>query len=524
MRRSVDTVAASWDEVRSPTLEPSRRRALEPWLGPLVVVIIGAWWWTGGHTVRAAIALLGAVVAMVTVMVSDRARRGAIEVGERVAAAAGTALSFLLFGSVFVFVIVPIGLVDRAFARIRRVRPATGWLVFSGAESSLSERPFGDERVWQPASGDGPVRSSALPGHERTIRRRSRGFRPGPIVGVLASIALVGLLTRVVVDRFADEPADRAADQAAAAGVTGFDTLESAALRDLSWSADAMEEAGRVGGGIVYTPYTGVSLRDFSGTYVNVEDRVRRSYEPEIPDGTRPLEIWFFGGSTTFGFDLQRDEHTIPSEVARMAERSEIPVRVTNYGAPGYTNYQETVLLSLLVTGGRRPDVVVFYDGVNDWAAGLLGSLLGVSPAGEPSDLFADRLRSAMAGGGDFPGATDAPPAPLGTGASDRRPPEIEDLVGDVTRVYGQGAELARALGDEYGFEVVHYWQPDIYSKQPLDPGEDELLPKLRLDPFRFDAVAGFGERVRAALPAESSTWARRSTTPRGQYSRTKST
>ena len=233
---------------------------------------------------------------------------------------------------------------------------------------------------------------------------------------------------------------------------------------------------------------------------MNVKDRVRRSYAPALADGSRPLEVWFFGGSTTFGFDLQRDEHTIPSEVARLAERSDVPIRVRNYGAPGYTNYQETVLLSLLVTAGRRPDVVVFYDGVNDWAAGLLGSLLGVSPAGEPSDLFADRLRRAMVGGGEFPGTDDAPPSPLGTGTRQERPPALDDLVGDVIDVYGQGAELARTLGREYGFEVVHYWQPDIYSKQPLHPGERALL-QLRSIRFASAPSQATGTGSPASLP-----------------------
>ena len=77
---------------------------------------------------------------------------------------------------------------------------------------------------------------------------------------MLATLALVGLVTRVVVDRLIDDPTAPGEGQGSSAGVTGFDTLESAALQGLSWSADAMAEAGQVGAGIVYTPYTGVSV------------------------------------------------------------------------------------------------------------------------------------------------------------------------------------------------------------------------------------------------------------------------
>ena len=96
---------------------------------------------------------------------------------------------------------------------------------------------------------------------------------------------------------------------------------------------------------------------------MNVNDGIRRSYEPAASGD--PVEVYFLGGSAMFGW-FQRDEHTIPSEVARLAEADGIPVRVVNHATPAYVNWQESLKLQALVTSGHRPDVAVFYDGANE--------------------------------------------------------------------------------------------------------------------------------------------------------------
>jgi lysophospholipase L1-like esterase len=284
-------------------------------------------------------------------------------------------------------------------------------------------------------------------------------------------------------------------------GASSGGTAQSAALRDIEWVPDAMQEIGEATNGIVYTSFTGLSLRDYRGRYVNVENRVRASYESPLAESGDPLDIWFFGGSTMFGYDLQRDEHTIPSEVVRLAEDAGIAVRARNYGAPGYVNFQETVLLSLLVSAEDPPDLVVFYDGINDVSVQLLAAFAAFGPRGEPSDLGAEQQRQALAAQLAAHGASDDPPSPLVERPSDDGPLTVDSLVHDIVDVYGQGIGVSEALADQYGFEVAHFWQPDIYSKAPLHPGEQELLEPLGLDPFRYDAMTGLSARIRTALP-----------------------
>jgi lysophospholipase L1-like esterase len=186
--------------------------------------------------------------------------------------------------------------------------------------------------------------------------------------------------------------------------------------------------------------------------------------------------------------------------VVRLAEDRGIAVAARNYGMAGYVNYQEVTLLSQLVTAGKRPDLVVFYDGTNDLAMALLDAVGGLNIEGEPGELGALQQRRALNASIDAT-SSEEPASPL------REPPRrtrltVDGLIDDAVGVYGQGLDLSRVLADRYGFRVVNFWQPDIYTKRPLAPGEQELLPKLGLDPFRYEAMTALSARARRALPA----------------------
>ncbi len=114
-----------------------------------------------------------------------------------------------------------------------------------------------------------------------------------------------------------------------------------------------------------YDPFLSFRMLTFDGTYVNVKDGIRESYQSQSALSADAVTVYFFGGSAMFGA-FQRDEHTIPSEFARLAESDGIPVRVVNYGQPAYVNWQEMLLLESLVTGKEKPDLAVFYDGFNE--------------------------------------------------------------------------------------------------------------------------------------------------------------
>jgi lysophospholipase L1-like esterase len=227
---------------------------------------------------------------------------------------------------------------------------------------------------------------------------------------------------------------------------------------DEPWAVDAGQESVEAFSGRSYDPFLGYVLADYAGDYVNVTDGQRRSYQA-ADAGEDPYEVWFLGGSALFGFASQRDEHTVPSEVARLAEAAGTPVVVRNFGVPGYTNYQEVQVLADALLDGGRPDLVVFTDGYNDLSYQLGATYLGIAGAGRPAHIFSDL------GAAAFAGAWGAPPE-LGLGAPEATP-SLEEASSQTAAVYERGMELAERLGETYGFETLFTWQPSLHSLAP---------------------------------------------------------
>lgn len=409
----------------------------------------------------------------------------------RFADAVSRVLAPVLLLPVFVLVVVPVALLRRL---LRRPGLDLGWRTGSDSywlrresdqqEAEPLDTMFADDAAWrrsEPAS-----RPTERPAGAWALRRRST--RP---IAVALALALIAGFVATWITRRDPEPVLGSASSPG--------TMESAAMADSPWRAVAFREIGEATSGIVYTPFVGWSLRDYSSRYVNVRNRVRASYQPQLPAGTDPVDVWFFGGSTMFGYDLQRDEHTIASEVARLAEAAGIPVRVRNYGTAGYVNYQEAALFSLLIGAGERPDVVVFYDGANDTSSALQSRFGDLNNLGEPGDLEARTLREALASAGPLPGLTAGRPSPL-VDRPPPGPPTATALADDVVAVYRQGRDQIDSTAARVGVPVVHFWQPTLFTRAEMDPGERSRLDELIPDP---DAVAGLRrleQEVRARL------------------------
>lgn len=154
--------------------------------------------------------------------------------------------------------------------------------------------------------------------------------------------------------------------------------VDEASPDERSWIEEYWCEFDRLGSD--YVPFLYSRTPDTAQSLINIRDGVRRSYEPATVDDSSPV-IWFFGGSTMFGWG-QRDAHTIPSEVARLSEADGLPVRVVNFGQLAWVHWQEVLAFQQELAHRPGPDLVVFYDGVND--ANVQGSH-GIQSA-RPSD------------------------------------------------------------------------------------------------------------------------------------------
>lgn len=246
-----------------------------------------------------------------------------------------------------------------------------------------------------------------------------------------------------------------------------------------------------------WEPYVYHRRVPHSGTYINVDSAGHRA-TVQAPTSSRARKVFFFGGSTMFG-SFQRDGWTIPSVAARTLDSLGVEdVHVVNYGETGYVSTQEAVALWLALRDGERPDVVVFYDGINDVAAAVQ-----TGRAGWPQNEF-NRAREFQLGRTVYhwqrgPGSeVRAFTALLGIAvgrsllvqrvlAMKGSPPPVWDasaLANDVMQSYAATTRLVEALAERFDFRAVFVWQPTVHATaKALSPYEANLRRTLEEDP-----------------------------------------
>lgn len=124
--------------------------------------------------------------------------------------------------------------------------------------------------------------------------------------------------------------------------------------------------------GFDFQPWIGFSAKSYNGKYLHVNGAIRKTI-PDVSSSSSPhdtLLIYFLGGSTMFGFNVA-DAETIPSYFVKLYQGKQYnrPVKAVNYAIPAYYSYNELMLLTNLLYAGKRPDLVVFFDGLNDFIA-----------------------------------------------------------------------------------------------------------------------------------------------------------
>ncbi|WP_165253265.1 SGNH/GDSL hydrolase family protein [Paludisphaera soli] len=233
-----------------------------------------------------------------------------------------------------------------------------------------------------------------------------------------------------------------------------------------------------------WEPFAYFRQRPFRGETITVDDRGRRAVW-QAPTGRGggddprpPVRILLLGGSSLWGFGA-RDDQTIPSHLARLLHERGIAAEVRNLSEIGYVSTQEVVALARELQAGYRPDLVLFYDGVNDAASALLEGSAGLTTnernrarefnllqsPGRMSAAIVGRLlegsalqRVAQALGRRLlgsPGA-DGPVAPAA---------DVDSLARGVLDVYEANLGLVDALAARYGFRTLFAWQPTVFDR-----------------------------------------------------------
>ena len=250
-----------------------------------------------------------------------------------------------------------------------------------------------------------------------------------------------------------------------------------------------------------WRPYVYVRRGSYRGPHVTIDaDGRRRTWQPDgLPESRRRMFV--FGGSAVWGQGA-RDDYTVPSCISKALFEAGLNVEVTNFGECAFVTTQEVIVLLRELHKGNIPDVVVFYDGVNDMLSAYQNRTTGLPQheANRRLDLNLRRSNSRML----QEIGTNVRVKLWGFGllsATVRRRlgmkrPRVDwrgfpdttpegDLQQDVVRVYEANMKVVEALGKGFGFSARFYWQPTVYAKSSLTPYEEELSK-------RFSVFSGF--------------------------------
>lgn len=375
-------------------------------------------------------------------VVAVTCRRARPSTRRSAATALGHGLSTALFSLIHLVVILPMS----AMSLLGRVR-----------------RP-GLEGRWEPNAPSSPrrVRSQVIARpRTRPEAPRSRAHRLAPLIPVLVGWLViagaidlgVGVAWNAVAGR--DEDTASLTPWAPATELAGR-----AAFEDEPWVLANLRAYEQIE--YRYEPFLMEVMTDREGAGLVIADGVRRSCICGA-DEDDP-EVWFLGGSTTFG-PGQRDSQTVPSQVARLAAAAGAPIQATNLANPGYSSFQEWQLLERRLAAGARPDLVVFIDGVADVA------VQRESPTDGPSHFNRDGTAAAMRGEEvtrdsarslwDRYLETSLLRRLTGqiTGVAEAAEPSATNG-GRAAEVYARAQQLAVEVADTYGTSALFVWEP----------------------------------------------------------------
>jgi len=230
-----------------------------------------------------------------------------------------------------------------------------------------------------------------------------------------------------------------------------------------------------------YEPFRIWGVAPWHSKFINTDDSKNGSWRRTInplgcAENTR-TDVWMFGGSTLFGTGVP-DWATIPSFLSRDLNSIEVGcVVVTNFGTEGYVTNQELILLIDQLKVGRRPRLVVFYDGVNDSYAGAVSP--GLATAHVSFANIKARVEGSLVGRIDFLRDSYAFRLAMMVINSVHRTNVVMEAGQNESKAqatldnYQANLRMVRILGDAYGFRVFCFWQPAlVYGRKVLSPFE----------------------------------------------------
>jgi hypothetical protein len=258
---------------------------------------------------------------------------------------------------------------------------------------------------------------------------------------------------------------------AAARVYPGRTTEEVKALLDEIWSRS-----------VEYQPFYEFKERAYRGRFVNVSEEGFRRVRDQGPWPPSPddLNVFVFGGSTTFGYGIADDETLASFLQEELKRRRRRPVRVYNFGCAYHYSSQERARFQQLLIEGFVPHLAVFVDGLNDFHAReewptytrdlhqYMEDVIAQRRGLPPRLISLDRLAAARRQSGRL----------LEVTAAD------EPLADRLIARYLDNKKMIEAVAAAYGVRPVFVWQPiSVYGfdwKRHHNPdSRPQLLPRM---------------------------------------------
>lgn len=435
-----------------------------------------------GRATAATVILLVSMLVGLAASRSQRFRRGLDRFIHAVGTTVGRVLTVALLGLVELLVLAPLSLLSWVFRR----DPLGGFASTNGAWGP------------HPSGGDHPTDR-----HQYALETRAAPSRVRHVVGLMPR-AIGAFALVLALDLGIGSVLQNTVDTQNRV-TAPVEARIAAATRDAPWFPAYRRELATLH--YEFAPFVLTRVDDVSGRYINIDQGVRRSYEPQEASADLPL-VWFFGGTNIWG-EGQRDEHTIPSEIARLAEDAGTPIRVVNFGQRGDVNFAEALRFEQALAGSaEQPDLVVFGDGPDDYAVQL------ETPSDDPGQYGLTQAQHAVTNdhrslwdryadisvlhriGARLQGLFSVQPAWGADGSGDS-----DQVATDLVSVYDRGRSLAGNVAADRNLPVRYFWLPiearmddsSAYSAatEALDPSVIDVSDALDdpVDPVYLDGV-----------------------------------
>ena len=230
-----------------------------------------------------------------------------------------------------------------------------------------------------------------------------------------------------------------------------------------------------------WEPYLHYSFIPFYGKHNTIlKNKQRKTYNPSKTDSLNPFKIFCFGGSTMYSSGA-RDEFTIPSELSKLIAK-EFPnknIEVTNFGCHGYTRATENIQLQQELIKDNIPNLVIFYDGVNEVISAHQNN-----KAGTPTNAYnrkkefkiahsyKKRIKLFITSSNLFRAITALQLKLRTNSYYSKLDARSDSLSIKIAKNYTGLVKISKSLENTYGFTVYNFLQPNIYSKKQLSEAE----------------------------------------------------